>query len=183
MTEISKEEFNKCMVILSSGVKQAMTENEMEAYYLCLRDVEIKHLKRAIFRWLKTQKSNFLPSIAELNEMATEDEHGVLASHSDAWQTRCEAVKRFGYYQPREARNHCGEQVWKTISQTGGWDFHCYCPPENKGMLAAQFRMAYQNIESVAKENRMLPEPSRPKRLGSSKAIDNLARNMGIDTA
>jgi hypothetical protein len=157
-------EFESIMDVLTAGIGRPFTEQQLEVWFGCLRDLTVPVLQTAVKRWLCERASGF-PSIAELRRMAAEVEYGSLPTSGEAWERVLDAVRLFGYVRTIEARGMLGELIWRSLGGDGGWD--SLCASEEISIQAGQFRRSYEALADRVVTRLALPEDVRPRRMGA----------------
>ena len=155
----TKAQFATIAAYLSAGVSRTMGREQIDVYYDSLCDLPFPVLQAAARRAIQEQKENFLPAVGAIRAIAAEVEHGMLPQAAQEWTAVRRAVSRFGY--PRKAEGLASlSPLARAAADSVGWD--TLCIGENMGVLASQFRVAYENLAKRETELRRLSVDVRP---------------------
>ena len=69
----------------------------------------------------------------------------------EAWQIAKEAVRKYGFYKPKEAKESMPVSVWKAINMIGGYTYLCHSK-EHDTYLRSQFIKSHNTIIEEEKE-------------------------------
>lgn len=152
--------------------KESLLPNNqaMELWFRQLQDIPFPVAEAALNKWVATNK--WSPSIAEIRELAAEIKNGKLPDWGEAWEETCKAIKRFGFYRPKEALGSLSPLTRKTVERLG---FTNLCLSENPTADRANFRQCYETVAKQEQENNVLPLPLQEtiKQLSGSMDFDN----------
>jgi hypothetical protein len=113
--------------------------------------------------------SQFPPSIAEIRQWAAKAIIGQVMSADDAWGIVLKAIRKYGTYEPREARELCGPEIWKAVLRLyPTWDQ--LCMSENGVADRAHFMRMWDSRTKREAELAVLPESLRPTIAGGNQA-------------
>lgn len=147
--------------------KESLLPNNqaMELWFRQLQDIPFPVAEAALNKWVATNK--WSPSIAEIRELAAEIRNGKLSDWGEAWEETCKAIKRFGFYRPKEALESLSPLTRKTVNLLG---WNNLCLSENVTADRANFRQCYETVAKREQENNVLPLPLQEtiKRLSGS---------------
>lgn len=141
----------------------------MELWFRQLQDIPFPVAEAALNKWVATNK--WSPSIAEIRELAAEIKNGKLPDWGEAWEETCKAIKRFGFYRPKEAIESLSPLTRKTVERLG---FTNLCLSENPTADRANFRQCYETVAKREQENNVLPLPLQ-------ETIKQLSGNLDFD--
>lgn len=169
---MTREQFKTVIDVLSAGIRQQFIPQEIEAWYLCLKDLPIDHVRTAVVRWLCENESGF-PSIGTIRRFASEAVNGRADACANAWARVLAAVNRCGgiYGEPDKIRAYVGELSWKAIGASSGWRVICDADASQMSVLAGQFRKAYESLAAIASADLSLPAGLRPRIAGDVAGI------------
>lgn len=177
MTEISLEEFGKCIAVLISGMGKSMPREQIAVYHEMLKDLPLESLKLSVKRALCEHEFATIPSIATLRRLATEQA-------DSGWALACRKVTkaaRLAFYEPGNAREILDERTLAALESIGGLDRLHDLNGENRGTFTAQFRAAYESLERTENRTRVLTGIEGPKRDSiESGAVAGLANRIGV---
>jgi hypothetical protein len=171
-------EFLDAVKVLEKGLgKKPMPADQREIWFRCLSDLPAEAVNRGIIAYLC--EGDDWPTVAKIRKLATEQVQGLIEAHSTAFDGVMKAVRRFGTYQKPEGLASLTERERAAVEGTGGWQRFCDCPPDERGTLSAQFRMAWTEAATTEKRLANLPESVRPvsadvKRLAETMSTKNL---------
>ena len=142
----------------------------MELWFRQLQDIPFPVAEAALNKWVATNK--WSPSIAEIRELAAEIKNGKFPDWGEAWEETCKAIKRFGFYRPKEALESLSPLTRKTVERLG---FTNLCLSENPTADRANFRQCYETVAKREQENNVLPLPLQ-------ETIKQLSGNLDLDS-
>lgn len=154
---MDRSEFMKVVVVIRSVYqKDDFLKDEASAsvWYSMLKDLTYEQIVTAVQKHALTNK--WPPSIAELREH-TVDIKTDRKDWSEGWGEVLKAVRRHGYMNEREALESMSE-VTREIVKRLGWQQICQSELDELTAIRANFRMAYENMESAERENAQLPD-------------------------
>lgn len=126
----------------------------MELWFRQLQDIPYPVAEATLNKWVATNK--WSPSIAEIRELATEIQNGKLPDWGEAWEETRKAIKRFGFYRPKEALESLRPLTRETVKRLG---FTNLCLSENEAVDRANFRNNYEIIAKREQQAQILPLP------------------------
>lgn len=161
------------LIILAypNGKVQA-DEMTVDMWHRMLHDLGVEEARAAVERLVATQK--FPPAIAEVREAVVNNWMDACGAPTagEAWAKVVRAIGKYGYDQPRRAREDLGELVWAGVLMAGGWTHLCHSE-DGLGVLGAQFERRYDAALKCERERLQIPENTRAQ-------IRELARACGI---
>lgn len=144
MTQMDKREFATfAMALKTYYPKEALLPNQqaMELWYRELCDIPFDVAEAAMRKWVSTNK--WSPSIAELRELAAEVQHGKLPDWGEGWQQVIKAIKKYGYYNQKQAMESLDPFTRDIVRRIG---FANLCLSDNPTADRANFRMLYEEL-------------------------------------
>lgn len=124
---MNKEEFVKIMTYLGVAYGKQFNKEELTVWYSIFYKVNIDVFKIAIRSLI--EKSKFLPSISELKNEILKLENPELKLDAEIeWGEVLNAIKKFGYYQSKEALESLKPYTRKIVEKIG---FQKICLSEN----------------------------------------------------
>ena len=174
---MEREEFK----ILVKGMKAVYAhptfipdQDAFNVWYGLLKDIDYQVCNAAIQKWLLTNK--FPPTIAEIRELATEIQCGKLPDWGEAWEETCKAIRRYGFYRPKEGLESLSPLTRETVNRLG-WSNLCLS--ENPTADRANFRQCYEVVAKREHENNVLSLPliETIKQLSDSIEFESAKKN------
>ena len=141
---MTKQEFSKfAMALKTLFPKETILPNElaMRMWYKELCDIQYEVAEIALEKWVQTNK--WSPSIAEIREMAASVSSPDMPDWSEAWESVCKAIRRFGYNRQREGLESLDKLTREVVDRLG---YKYLCMSENHASDRANFRMIYENL-------------------------------------
>lgn len=126
----------------------------IELWFRQLQDIPYPVAEATLNKWVATNK--WSPSIAEIRELAAEIQNGKLPDWGEAWEETRKAIKRFGFYRPKEALESLRPLTRETVKRLG---FTNLCLSENEAVDRANFRNNYEIIAKREQQAQVLPLP------------------------
>lgn len=177
MTELSMEEFGKCIAVLISGMGKSMSREQIAVYHQMLKDLPLEALQLAVKRALCEHEYATIPSIAAIRRLATEESES-------GWALAMEKVSKaakIAFYEPGAARDLMDERTLAAVNAIG-WDRLHDLDGENRGTFVAQFRNAYESLERTESKSRARTGIEGPKRDSvEARTIGGLAGRLGVE--
>jgi hypothetical protein len=147
--------------ILVKGLKSVYTSDRflpdadaIKLWFKLLQDLEYTAVNAAAQKYILTNK--FPPTVADIRESATELQHGKCPDWGEAWEETCKAIKRFGFYRPKEALESLRPLTRETVNWLG---FSNLCMSENPTADRANFRTCYEIVAKREQQAQILPLP------------------------
>lgn len=174
---MSREEFK----ILVKGMKAVYAQpsfipdqDAFNVWYGLMKDIDYQVCNAAIQKWMLTNK--FPPTIAEIRELATEIQCGKLPDWGEAWEETCKAIRRYGFYRPKEGLESLSPLTRETVNRLG-WSNLCLS--ENPTADRANFRQCYEVVAKREHENNVLSLPliETIKQLSDSIEFESAKKN------
>ena len=129
------------------------SEQAIELWFQQLQDIPYEVAKCVLQKWVATNK--WIPTIAEIRELAAEIINGEIPDWGKAWEEVCYAISYFGIYRPNEALASLSPLTRETAKKIG---FVNLCRSENPTADRANFRILYEKIIVRKKQNSQIPE-------------------------
>lgn len=126
---MTKPEAMKIVCVLFGSFPSArFTDQNFESYAEGLLDLDAATCGAAAQRLIRTSK--FLPTIAEIREAATAQQHGPCPRGEEAWAALLQAKRAYGYdYGPDDVRRRrrrdplfADERIRRCLTLWGGWN-------------------------------------------------------------
>lgn len=138
-------------------------EQMVSVWHEMLEDIDFSNAVTAIKSHIST--SPFSPSISDLRKWASEAENGTITP-ADAWGKVIEAVKKYGYYQEKKAREYMTAPVWDVFSKTfPSWQ--SFCMSENIDVDRAHFIKIWEGLN----KNNVLPCDVKKKLISGNRML------------
>ena len=155
-------ELKKMLLGMAEVYGDVFSELRLETYCNMLRDIPIHRLSQAIQEILANPNQRRMPLPAEIRARASgevsSDQEAVLASNRIV-----EAMHKFGYPNPTEARRFMGELAWSVVESEGGWESLCErTTADHLPALKAQWRELAKAIQARGKSTGRPPEIPGP---------------------
>lgn len=151
---MDKKEFSMfAMAIRTYYPKENILPNQqaMELWYRELQDIPYAVAEAGLRQWVSTNK--WSPSIAEIREMTSTVQNGVIPDWGEGWEQVIMAVRRFGTYRIQEAMESFDPLTRKCVERLG---FRNICMSENINHDRANFRMIYEQLAERQKKDSQL---------------------------
>lgn len=126
----------------------------MELWFRQLQDIPFPVAEAVLNKWVATNK--WAPSISEIRELATEIQHGKPPDWGEAWEESCKAIRRFGFYRPKEGLDSLSPLARATVERLG---WNNLCLSENQMADRANFRQCFETICKREQQDKALPAP------------------------
>lgn len=143
---MTKEEFS----ILVKGMKAVYVnekfipdKNSFDVWYALLKDLEYQQCAMAVQRWMQSNK--WLPTVADIREMAMDNVGESPMDSGQAWELARESVRRFGMTRKSEALSWLPDNVAEAVSRFG-WNDLCDMESDEVMASRSQFMKIYQQI-------------------------------------
>lgn len=154
---MTREEFS----ILVKGMKATYTEpkfipdkDAFNIWYGLLSDLSYETANAAIQSYMLSEAKP--PTIADIRKAAAKVVSPELPSSGEAWQKVIKAVRRFGYYQQREALDSL-DQLTREAAERFGFRELCDINASDNGVARGQFMRIYEQIANRKKADAVLP--------------------------
>lgn len=141
----------------------------MELWFRQLQDIPYPVAEATLNKWVATNK--WSPSIAEIRELAAEIQNGKLPDWGEGWEQVNLAIRRYGYYRPKEALESLDPITREVVNRLG---FTNLCLSENPAADRANFRQCFEIVAKRNHENNVLPLPLQ-------ETIKQLSGGMGLN--
>lgn len=89
-----------------------------------ISDLDFKNVEIFMSDWIKHKKNKSFPLPADIRDFIypeIDDD----ASAKESASRLMASVSKFGYTQPKEAKEYMGEAAWSIVSRYGGWTTIC----------------------------------------------------------
>ena len=133
------------------------TNEALDCWYSAIGDIDYKDAKTAVMRHVQTNK--FPPTVADIRQQTIKiSGKDATFDWSDGWHKVKRAVSLYGMYDEHGAMKFFDENTKNAVKRMG-WE--SICMSENEEVCRAQFRMVYEQVTRVAREESMLPKSLR----------------------
>lgn len=154
------EQMIKEGIILTAEYYQfPISENQIAMYYADLLDLDPREIMRAYQTYRKNPRNTKMPLPSAIRAIVNPEIDDDTFSVSTASKV-LEAVARFGYTNPTEARDYVGELGWVAVKRFGGWTEICETLGTSKlpkATFQAQIREIVKSEVKVLKAGGTLP--------------------------
>lgn len=154
---MTREEFS----ILVKGMKATYTEpkfipdkDAFDIWYGLLSDLPYETANAAIQSYMLSEIKP--PTIADIRKAAAKVAAPELPTSGEAWQKVIKAVRRFGYYQQREALDSL-DPLTREAAERYGFRELCDINASDVGIARGQFMKIYDQIANRKKADAALP--------------------------
>lgn len=171
-----REQFIKGLVVLAEMCDKALSKEYLAMYDAELSEIGYDRLCGAVHKIIRTRKSrDGFPSISELAAAA-----GMVSDpNSEAFEAAnriLEAIAKFGWNCPDEAKAFIGELGWTVVQRAGGWENVCAIPVKQVGFIRKQYFDMALMLYNRAADGKLGIAPGLPG--AEQKVVD--ARNAGL---
>lgn len=152
---MNKQEFANIAVAIKAAYpsSNAIPDNAaMDLWFKMLQDLDYMVAQNAVLEHISTCK--FPPSIAEIREKCTERLCPEVPDWGTAWGQVMRAIRKYGYYQEREALESMDELTRKVVQRFG---YQYLCTSENTVADRAHFGKVYEGMLKEYKSSNQLP--------------------------
>lgn len=166
---------------LIAEVTGKVPSNELIAFYeKSLADLGYPALCTALEKlMIERNDRDPFPSVKTIRELirpAANPEHDAI----EAANRIVEAMERFGWPNPRDARAFIGELGWLVVEREGGWESVCEKGVYSKlPMLKAQWRELAKSLHGRAQRGDDSP-PQLPASSGPGAIVHSLAERLSL---
>jgi hypothetical protein len=179
LTDAERKQVKVLWLQLSAYYQYPLKEEVFEMYVQDVEDLSFDEIKVAMEKYRRNGKNNRVPLPGSIRALARPELDPDTQAREAAARV-IQAISKFGYTNPTEARAWIGELGWRAVQRFGGWQYLC----ENTGVelsvttLMAQVRdIASTTIKlgeaGIYDQPLGLPEPEK-KKLGLQSASDVL---------
>lgn len=165
---MTKSEAMKIVCVLFGSFPNArFTDQNFESYAEGLLDLDAGTCGAAAQRLIRTAK--FLPTIAEIREAATAQQHGPCPRGEEAWAALLQAKRAYGYdYGPDDVRRRrrdpifADEHIRRCLTLWGGWNAFALADedaPARARFIAMYDELAQRERQDVS-SGMPLPRPA-----------------------
>ena len=128
----------------------------VETWYAMLGDLSVATARAALQKHIA--KSQWPPSIAELRQEAVSILNPeTRMTEDEAWGYVSNAVRKYGYYQQKEARESMPPEIWQIV-QSIGYGEICLATRETMSVIRGQFGRMWKAVSERKREDAALPE-------------------------
>ena len=147
---MTKEDFIKCIKMLSIAYNKDFTEEQVEVWYSMLGEYTIEEFSKAIQDLIKTEE--YLPSIAHITKAIAKQHTSNLSNAEDEWQEVLKAIRQYGYYRKEQALESLKPYTAKIVNYIG-FERICMATPEEQTWNKKNFITEYNTLKDTLTEN------------------------------
>lgn len=147
---MTKEDFIKCIKMLSIAYNKDFTEEQVEVWYSMLGEYTIEEFSKAIQDLIKTEE--YLPSIAHITKAIAKQQTSNFPSAEDEWQEVINSIHQFGYYRQEQALKSLKPYTAKIVNYIG-FERICMATPEEQTWNKKNFITEYNTLKDTLTEN------------------------------
>ena len=115
--------FKKTLIGMAGAFNANINEATLAWYQKALEDLGPEKACRGLNSYSRTMKTRALPTPGQIRDMVEPDSSDAQAKEASA--RIIQAVGKFGYNRPQEARTFIGELGWACVTRMGGWLHIC----------------------------------------------------------
>ncbi len=150
---MTKEDFIKCIKLLTIAYNTGFTEEQTEVWYQMLGHNTVEDLSRAIQDLIKTETR--LPSIAHITKQIAKYQVATLPDAEEEWQEVLKAVRGYGSYREEEALKSLKPYTAKIVKLIGYYRI-CTSTQEEQVWNKKEFIGEYNTLINNIAENLQL---------------------------
>lgn len=167
-----EQEFFTRLTALAKVSGANLTPDIVELYDQGLKHLGYSKVSKAIIHVMLNRRANDrMPSIRDLRELVQPE----VSPEQDAVEAVArigEAMTKFGWANPKDARKFIGELGWVIVEREGGWESICEKTTLDKlPTLRAQWREMAKAVTARAKAGKLNEAPALPEAPGSAKVL------------
>lgn len=154
---MTREEF----LVLVKGMKAVYAEPKFlpdkaafDVWYGLLSDLPYETANAAIQSYMMTETKP--PTIADIRKAAAKVTAPEIPASGEAWKKVLQAVRRFGFYQQREALESL-DPLTREAAERFGFRELCDINASDSGIARGQFMKIYDQLANRKKEDAVLP--------------------------
>ena len=147
---MTKEDFIKCIKLLTNAYNREFTEEQVEVWYQMLGEYSVEQFSRAIQDLIKTEE--YLPSIAHITKAIEKQQTSNLPSAEDEWREVINSIHQFGYYRQEQAIKSLKPYTAKIVNYIG-YERICMATPEEQTWNKKNFITEYNTLKDTLTEN------------------------------
>lgn len=133
------------------------TNEALDCWYGAIGDIDYKDAKTAVMRHVQTNK--FPPTVADIRQQTIKiSGRDATFDWSDGWHKVKQAISLYGMYDETGAMEFFDENTKNAVKRMG-WE--SICMSGNEEVCRGQFRMIYEQVARVEREESMLPKSLR----------------------
>jgi len=165
------------LLALATISGKELNEMALNAFIEALSDLEPSAVLASLQDWLRTGKGFPYPADIRAKVMPDLDPKD---NAIDAVNRIITAIGRFGYTNPKQARDFIGELGWETVERFGGWLHLCEnVNSENEGMFRAQLRELAVVVSKKSMRGELDKSPALPDRTNVQQIISGAMKRIG----
>ena len=163
---MNQTEFDMIRAAIKAAWPGYMVMNDkysIRFWYSMLGHLNFKVAENAVQQLAATSK--YPPQISDILQKAAEMDGDVIDDPGVAWQLVMKAVRNYGSYRPKEAKESLPPVVREAVEQIGYMEI---CTSDNITADRAHFFRVYETLRERAMNDRKMPPTVRPpeRRLG-----------------
>lgn len=171
-------ELKKLLIGMAETFGITLSVQRLQIYVDLLSDLPLEVVKSAVHEILRDPSQKFFPLPAVIRERVNPGEN---PDHEavEASNRIVEAISRFGFYNPTDAKAFIGELGWLVVQREGGWETLCetVMAPQLP-ILKAQWRELAKALYGRAKRGAIDSPPELPSPSGG--VVRSLAERLSI---
>lgn len=150
---MTRQEFARSMVLLGEAYDKPFSEQKLNVWYEFFDNESDTDFRKAILRYVSTNR--FMPSISDLKEeIARMKNPSLQLDPEEQWETVKDAIRRYGYYNAKEAMESFHPFTQIVVRHMGG--FRQICTMTDDGWPRKNFIKAWNDIQSASKNTMVM---------------------------
>lgn len=150
---MTKEDFIKCMKLLSNAYTRDFTEEQLEVWYTMLHEYTVEQFSTAIQDLIKTEE--YLPTIAHITKAIAKQSTSNFPDAEEEWQDVIKAVRVYGSYREQDALNSLKPYTKKIVGYIGYYNI-CMATKDEQIWNKKNFIEEYNSLKDKVVENLQL---------------------------
>jgi hypothetical protein len=153
---LTKTEFTKFYAYITAAVNDTNpSKARVEVYWDALNDLPFEVAMIAAKKVIATLENPFLPMPAVFRKVAAELTQPKILTAGEAYEHVLQAIHKFGSYREQDALNYLDDLTQKAVKAVG---WKSLCLSEQPDTVRAQFRKAYEAMQSRAETEAKVPQ-------------------------
>jgi len=171
MTTLELAEIKKIIILTAVYYGRDLAPEVIGMMAEDLADLPYSQVRDNYTAYRRNPKNRAMPLPAQIRDLvAPEIDDDTLAR--DAASRIIQAISKYGYINPVQAREFMGNVAWSVVERQGGWVNICESfMIANTGIWQAQFRDLARAQMSLARAGRLDTPPELPEPSGPNKAL------------
>ena len=155
---MTREDFIKCMKLLSNAYTKDFTEEQLEVWYTMLHEYTVEQLSRAIQDLIKTEE--YLPTIAHITKAIAKQQTASFPDAEQEWQDVIKAVRVYGSYREQDALDSLKPYTRKIVGYIGYYNI-CTATKDEQVWNKKNFIDEYNALKDKVVENLQIGNADR----------------------